>query len=400
MDIFVARQPIFDLKQEVFAYELLFRSGPQNFFSHNDQDDAVRRVVDNAFHVFGLDSLSANKKLFINCTKQVLNEDVIGLLPPQLAVVEVLETVEVDDEVLERLRMYKARGHTLALDDFVFRPGMEPLVEMADIIKVDFLLTRGDERLEVIKRFGRKGLKFLAEKVETIEEFEHGKACGYEYFQGYFFAKPQMITAKDVPSSKLTRLRLMRALLDRNVNLDEVEQILKSDVSLSVKLLRYLNSPAFAWREKIASMKHALVLLGDRPFRQWASLVVTTTLGDDKPAELVLTCLVRARFCEQLGVLSGMKPQAFDLFLVGLISCLDALLGRPMPEIIDMLGVSEPVRAALLEGSGQLAPVYQAAVAYSQGDWNQPALIDAAKRIPTLADEYKKAITWAESLIK
>lgn len=399
MDIFVARQPIFDVARDVYAYELLFRSGPENFFSHGDYDYASRSVIDNAFHVFGLDTLSGAKKLFLNCTRKILLEDIISLMPVQTAVVEVLETVTPDDETLGALRLCKERGYLVALDDFVFKSGMEPLVELADIIKVDFLATPEGERAQVVKRFGRPGLKFLAEKVETLSDFDTGKAQGYSYFQGYFFAKPQMMNAKDVPSSKLSRLRLLRTLMAEDINFDELEQTLKSDLSLSVKLLRYLNSAAFGWREHISSLKHALILLGARPFRKWASMMVMTMLGDDKPAELILTCLIRARFCEQLGHRIGMAGQAFELFLTGLLSSLDALLGRPLDELLQMLAVPASVRNALLNDSGELAPILKAVSSYQRGEWENPALGDLSARVSNLPEEFQATLDWAQSLM-
>jgi EAL and modified HD-GYP domain-containing signal transduction protein len=397
VDIFVARQPIFDERKTVYAYELLFRSGPENFFSHPDADDASRRVIDNAFHVFGLDTLSSNKKLFINTTRKVLLEDLFGLFPPAVAVVEVLETVEVDAPVLRALAALKAQGYTIALDDFVFRPGCEPLVALADVIKVDFLLTQGAERGEVVRRFGRPGLQFLAEKVETQAEFDDAARAGYTLFQGYFFAKPQMLDAKEVPVSKLAKLRLMQALLSDQTNYEELEHVLKADLALSVKLLRYLNSASFGWRAQITSLRHALTLLGDRPFRQWASLIALTMLGDDKPAELVLTCLVRARFCEQLGLKLALRTRPLDLFLVGLLSALDALLGRPLPEALDLVAVSPAVRGALLDGAGELADLYRAVLAYERADWEEPSLRALAVNAD-LPELYRKAVAWAQAL--
>jgi EAL and modified HD-GYP domain-containing signal transduction protein len=401
VDVYVARQPILDTTQVVFAYELLFRSGPENFFSHRDADDASRRVIDNTFHAFGLDTLAGNKRLFINCTRRVLVDGTIALLPPESTVAEVLETVDADDEVVGALRTIKQSGFTLALDDFVFRPGLEPLVQLADIIKVDFLLTKGDERAKVCERFGRQGLRFLAEKVETHAEFEEAKRLGYSLFQGYFFARPQMMEAKALAPSKLAKMRMMAELMSQQVDFDRLEQTIKGDVALSVKLLRFLNSAHFGWRSEIGSLKHALVLLGDRPFRQWATLVILTILGDGKPDELLLASLVRARFCEQLALRLGRRAHSFELFLAGLVSALDAILGRPLPELLEAMAVSKAVRGALLEGTGELADIYTAVRGYEEGRFEAPslaALTAQSGNAVLFPETYRQSVEWAQSL--
>lgn len=392
----MARQPIFDTAQAVHAYELLFRSGPENFFAHGDADDASRKVISNTFHNFGLEALASRKKLFINCTRRVLLEGVVGLFPATTAVVEVLETVEPDGEVLRALQTLKAKGYPVALDDFVFRPGHEALVALADVIKVDFRATKGDERAAVVKRFARPGLRFLAEKVETQMELGDAVRAGYSLFQGYFFARPQMIEARDVPASKLAKLRLVKALVGDVLDFDELERILKSDLALSVKLLRYLNSASFGWRSQIDSIKHALVLLGDKALRQWATLVLMTMLADDKADELVTSSLVRARLCEQIALRTGRREKAFDLFLVGLLSTLDAILRRPLPEVLDMVAVARPVRSALLEGTGELAGIFLAVRAYERGEWDDPALAQLEQVESELPRLYLEAVKWAQ----
>jgi c-di-GMP-related signal transduction protein len=398
VDIYVARQPIFDTARAVFAYELLFRSGPENFFRHDDADDASRRVIDNAFHAFGLDALGGGKKLFLNLTRKVLVDELVALFPPQLAVAELLESVEPDPAVLSALRSLKQRGHLVALDDFVFRPGLEELIALADVIKVDFRLTLGAERAQVVERFGRKGLSFLAEKVETHEEFEEARASGYTYFQGYFLSKPQMVATRELAPSKLSRLRLLRALVGEEVDHAELEEVIKADVALSVKLLRYLNSASFGWRSKVSSIKHALALLGDRPLRQWASLVALSLLGEDRPAELLTSSLVRARFCERLAHAAGHKEHAFELFLAGLLSSIDALLGRPLAELLEAMAMPARVRRALLEGEGELAPLYTAARAYERGEWDHPSLRALSQQEAAVAQAWKEALEWAHAL--
>lgn len=397
--LYVARQPIFDVHSRVHAYELLFRSGPENFFQSLDPDHASGRVIGDAFHVFGLQNLAQEKKLFINCTRKVLLEDYIFLLPPELTVVEVLETVQPTPEVIEACRRLKQAGYTLALDDFVMAPGMEPLVAMADIIKVDFLLTKGDERRQVVQQFRRPGLRFLAEKVETQADYQQGLKDGYAFFQGYFFCKPEMVTARDVPGSKWVTLRLLQALNAPSLEFSEIENILKQDVSLPVKLLRYLRSATFVWRGQINSIRQALVLLGEGPFRKWASLVTLTALGTDRPAELITTSLFRARFCELLGQQVALGEHELDLFLVGLLSSIDVLVGRPLPELLESMSVSPLLKQTLLGEDTRLSPVYRAVLAYERGHWEDAlALLPKTSQPIDLPRLYSEAVRWASDM--
>ncbi|MBS2025692.1 MAG: HDOD domain-containing protein [Deltaproteobacteria bacterium] len=397
MDIFVARQPIFDTQRQVFAYELLFRAGPENVFNHADIDEASRTVIAQAFNAFGVGTLAQQKKLFINCTRKVLLDGIFDVFSPETGIVEVLETVDAEPEVLRALDALKAKGYTIALDDFVFRPGHDELVKRADVIKVDFRLTLGDERKKLIEQFGRPGLRFLAEKVETQAEFEQASKDGYSLFQGYFFARPEMISAREVPPSAMARMRMVSALMQPTLNLDELERVLKSDLALPVKLLKYLNSASFGWRTEISSLKHALVLMGDKAVRQWSTLVLMTMLSDKQADELVVASMMRARFCELIAQKQGKQAQAFELFLAGLFSTLDAILRRPMTDVLELLSVPRPLREALLDGKGELAPVYTAVRAYERGDWTFPALVELGKALPELPQLYVEAVKWAQA---
>jgi EAL and modified HD-GYP domain-containing signal transduction protein len=399
VNLWVARQPILDAGRQVRAYELLFRSGPENLFQHLDVDDASRRVIENAFNTFGLDTLAGHKKLFINCTRKILLEGAVALFPPEVAVVEVLETVAPEPEVLRAVQDLKRAGYTIALDDFVDQPGYAPLVALADVIKVDFLLSPPAERAAVVERLSRPGLSFLAEKVEGPDEFAEGQRLGYSLFQGYFFARPEMLRSRELQPGKLARLRLMKELLSDQVDYDALEQTIKADLALSLKLLRYLNSASFGWRSSIDSIKRALVLLGDRPFRQWATLVVMTTLAEDQPEELVISSLVRARLCEQVALATGRPEVSFDLFLAGLLSGLEAILGRPLPELLELLAVPGGVRRVLLHNDGELRLVYGGVRAYERGAWDDPALAQLSATCPQLPELYRQAIAWAQSVV-
>src|SRR5579872_304176 len=301
MQVFVARQPIFDTRQRVVAYELLFRSGLENAFPRGvDSDFASSRVINDSMMVFGFSALAGGRKLYVNATQKVLCESLYSVLPVRQSVIELLESVKPDEATVAACKELKRAGYELALDDYVDGPEMDPLVALADIIKIDFLATPKDARAALRERFKRRRLSLLAEKVETQEQFREAREGGYSFFQGYFFQRPEMISREDIPPFKLTHLDFLRELQQPDLSFERIEQVIKRDVSLSVKLLRYLNSASFYWRSRVTSLKHAMVLLGESAFRKWASLITVLGISNDRPPELVVSSLVRAHFCEAL----------------------------------------------------------------------------------------------------
>jgi c-di-GMP-related signal transduction protein len=402
MDIWLARQPIFDRQQQVVGYELLCRCSPHNAFTHPDPDRASSQVITDSLFAFGLDWLTAGKRAFINVTRHLLVQQLTTLLPATHVVVELLETIEPDAEVIAACRALKQAGYWLALDDFVFHPAFEPLLALADIIKLDFRATTEAQRQEIVARIAPYKVQFLAEKVETRADVMEARKLGCAYFQGYFFCQPEMVAGRDIPKGKLHLLEFLHELSRPEVNFDQLEQLLKPEVALCVKLLRYLNSAALGRRHRVTSLKQALVLLGERQLKQWAALIALTDLGREQPAELVVTCLSRARLCELIAADMGWGEQGFDYYLTGLLSTLDALLDRPMAEILAQLAVSPAIQLALLNGDGRLGEVYRLVRSYERGDWEQVGatvaqLGMAGERLPTL---YGQAVRWADQLTR
>ena len=400
MVVFVARQPVLDTQRRTAGYELLFRSGPENVFPRVDGTHASSRVLHDSLHVFGLDTLAPSQRIFVNVTRDILLKDVVRMLPPERVVVEILETVTPDDDVLAACRRLKSAGYQIALDDFVFRPDYAPLIALADFIKVDFIQTRGEERSLVFERLGRQRCQMLAEKIETQEQFKEAVERGYTLFQGYFFAHPEMITARDIPGFKMNYLRLLGLVCGSHVDFVKVESVVKDDMALSVKLLRYLNSAAFRRVRTIDSISQAIVLLGEEPFRRWVSLVTLTSLGDKVPGEVIVSSLVRARFCEALGP-STRTLSPLSCFLVGLLSMVDVVTGRPLDETMDQLGVSADVRAALVERTGPLAQLLATALAYERGVWSE---VESGLRALGVseefaADAYHRAFDWTKGVL-
>lgn len=397
----MARQPIFDRGKHVVGYELLFRSSLSNVFSHHDQDQASIQMMDTTLLGFGLDSLVGKVPGYFNVTRDVLIRELYAALPKDRAVIEVLESVEPDEEVIAACRAVKRSGYRLALDDFVLRADYEPLIALADTIKVDFLATKGATRGVVAGQFIPRGIELLAEKVETHADFEEASELGYTLFQGYFFCKPEMLSGKDIPSVKSTCLRFIQELHRPELDYDRLEAVIKSEVSLSVKLLRYLNSAGFGWRHEVTTIRQALRILGERPMKKWASLVALTLLGDDKPVELVVTSMVRAQFCEQIGLAGALPGREADLFLAGLLSTLDALLDRPMEDVLSQMAVPADIRSTLLGEPTRLSQILALAIAYDRGDWVRVSTIAKSVGVAerTLPELYRESIEWVMKIL-
>jgi len=370
MEVFVARQPIFDRQQKVYAYELLFRSGfEQNFFDHWDGDASSKQVLTSSFLSIGMETMTNGKKAFINFTRKLLLDQVASIFPRNLMVIEILENVEPDEEIISACKNLKDLGYLLVLDDFVFAPGYESLIDLVDIIKIDFIQTQGTARGDVIHDVGVSRIKYLAEKVETREDFEQAVDFGYSYFQGYYFSKPQIIAGRDIPTYKLNYLQILNEINQPEVDFDELEKVLKQDLSLSYKLLKYINSSYFGFDNKIRSIKHALSLLGIRESQKWLSLFALQIIGKDKSQELLAMSLTRANSCEMIAPAIGNKNRASEFFLMGLFSMIDALLDQPLADILAKLPLADDIKTALLGEKNHVWDVYELVVSYEKGDW-------------------------------
>jgi len=395
---FIARQPIFDDKLKLFAYELLFRSGPENFFK--PQKDASSSVIVDSAMLFDLQMLTGNAKAFINLDLSALQRGAARLLPPDRVIIEILENIVPTQEVVDLCKDLCAGGYVLALDDYVGHDRWAPLLPLVKFLKVDFRGADYDKRAAIVRRHKGNGIEFLAEKVETQAELNEARAHGYSFFQGYFFCKPSMLSAREIPANKLIYLRLLEAVAPADFSHEGVEDLLKSDPSLVYKLLRYLNSPLLGLRAEIHSVSQAITLLGEIEFRRWISILAIVAMAGDKPPELIRTALTRAFFCEALSHPAGLSRQSSDLFLMGLLSVTDAILDRPIEQILSSLPITPDIRTALCGGAHPLRDVYEVLLAHERADW--PALSAAAKRLgpveSSIPDCYTAATTRAASL--
>jgi EAL and modified HD-GYP domain-containing signal transduction protein len=373
-NIFIARQPIFRTNQKVYGYELLFRSSLANFFDPAEEGTrASSKVLTNSFLLFGISNISEGKKAFINFTEEMLCLEYPSLFPKEITVVEILENVNPTPELLAALRFLKRKGYTLALDDFTgIEEGREPILELVDIIKFDLRLV-GMEALgrQVEALNSRYKVKILAEKVESFEEYEQAKKLGFDFFQGYFFQKPKVMAGRDIPGSKLQYLLILRQLQDENYTIKEVADLISHDVSLSYKLLKYVNSAYFGLRREIQSVDGAVAMVGEIDLKKWLNLVMLAYLAEDKPIELVRSSLLRAEFCDLLGRhLAGPGKTTGKFYTVGMFSLLDALLDKPMDAILNELTLSPDINDALLGRNPNflMASLYLAK-AYESGSW-------------------------------
>ena len=352
IDIFVGRQPIFNQRIEVIAYELLFRANTKdNNAIILSGDSASAQVMMNVFGEMGLTDVLGKHKGFINFTEGLLLREYQPFFPKTKIVIEVLEDVEVTPDLLDALRRMKKNGFTIALDDYVFNPKLEALEEFADIIKVDIMEVGPKQLVAHSQRLKQQGIKLLAEKVETRQQFEYCLKLGFDFFQGYFFAKPKIIEGKRLPQNKLTVLELLSNVYDPDVDMHKLSDIISKDVSLSQKLLKFVAETSGP-DVKISSIHDAVLRFGLNRLKSWASMLVLSGV-DDKPLELFLTALTRAKFCELMAEKTK-KPQVERYFTVGLFSCLDAVMDASMESLLQKLGLELEIETALLKGEGDL----------------------------------------------
>ena len=293
---YVARQPITDLRGRVHGYELLFRSGPEAAFQ-GDGNLATRTMLDNTV-LFGLERLTGGLPAFVNCTAESLTENLVHVLPPSMTVLEILENLEPTADLIRACRKLKSLGFRLALDDFAWKAGIEPLVAIADYVKVDFGITGPAERRALLRWLSSVTVALVAEKVETQEEYKQACAEGFSLFQGYYFCRPVLMKNGKVPANRLSHIEILQLLRDDSIDLQKLTHLVKRDASLTYRLLRLVNSPMCAIRQEVRSIQGALLAVGEETFRRIATLAITSELGANQPPEVLRMAFMRGRFCE------------------------------------------------------------------------------------------------------
>lgn len=395
----LARQPIFDKNLGVAAYELLFRDSTDNYASVTDQDSATSQVLLSAYSELDIRQLTGNVPGFVNFTKNLLLSDIP--FEKKNLVIEVLEDITDCEEVITALSQLKLEGYTIALDDFVYSNDKLELIKLCDIIKVDLRAYPSEkEFLLDVKRIQGTRRRMLAEKIETHEEFEKCKTLGFELFQGYFFAKPQLVKGKQLSYNKQVVLSLISHLQSPDVNLDYIEEILMRDPELTYKLLKLVNSAAYTRGRKLTKIKQALTWLGLRKIKSWVILLSLSQL-DDKPQELTSIALIRAKTCELIANQINMNNSEV-FFTTGMLSCLPAFMDMNMHKLLEHIPLSEEIFNALLYYKGYPGFVLATVMAHENGWWDKIHWNTLAKmgiRDHHLNEFYREAVSWSNRYI-
>ncbi|MDX1347961.1 MAG: EAL domain-containing protein [Thiomicrorhabdus chilensis] len=394
LDVFVGRQPIFDKEMQLFAYELLFRGNQQdNHAVILGGDSASAQVMLNAFGDIGLQDVVGEHKAFINFTEGLLNPEYQSFFPRKHIVIEVLEDVKVTPQLIHSLKQLRDKGFTIALDDYVFNPELEVLEDFADIIKVDIMEVGAKALIQHTAKLKAKGIRLLAEKVETSNQFEYCKKLGFDYFQGYFFAKPKIIQGKRLPTNQLSVVNLLSSVYDPDIDMRKLSELISRDVTLSQKLLKFASGTSRG-NHAVTSIHDAVMRFGLERLKSWTSMLVLSGV-DDKPVELFKTALTRAKFCELVG--AKIRDYSIDTyFTVGLFSSLDAVMDSDMKELLDKLSLSDEVKNALLNFEGSLGKTMKAVCGIEHGltDFDPPGELSATE----MSSLYLQAMQFAESV--
>jgi len=420
VDVFVARQAIFDRTLKIYGYELLFRSCLTDRYDGQDEALASLQVIANSFLTIGAGKIVGGRQAFINCPQSLLSDARVEVLPRATTVIEILESIKPEPEAIAACRRLKDLGFRLALDDFTGQQGYEAFIELADFIKVDFrdvpkaepeaiaaccrlkdlgfrlalddftgqqgyeaFIELADfikvdfrdvpkaERASICARYGKRGIRMLAEKVETRQEFQEALDFGYDYYQGHFFARPSIVTGREITGYRLNYLNILKEIHQPEIDHRQVTELIQWEVSLTHRLLRFVNSAAFERSARVGSIGEAVALLGDEGIRKWVWLAALPELAANKPGELIISATIRARFCELIAPLAGLASRQSDLFLIGMLSLLDAMLDRPLEELLAELHLASDMEDALLSrespGNG-VASVYAMVRAYEAAD--------------------------------
>lgn len=394
---YVARQPILDEQQHTFAYELLFRDSLQNVFPQVSSSEATSRLVVEQFLQQNIDQLLGGRLGLINFGHDLLLGGLAECLPKEKVIIEILEDAPPDDALFAKVKQLRKLGYRLALDDFTLSPDWERFLPHISIIKFDLRATPVPAIRQFITRHRHLKLQYLAEKVEDQQEFEQARKAGVQLFQGFFFSRPEMVKRLSLPPAKIVVMQLLQAVNEAEINIAKVEKLLGQDVSLSLKLLRYVNFHK-GTRQPISSFRQAAVYLGNVELRRFVSLVAASTAGAGKSEELYQMSLVRARFCELLAERKR-RPSA-EAFMVGLFSLLDVLMEQSMPELLYSIPLADGIKAALLSRRGELGHTLKLVELYERADWM--AITQLANELKLEEEQvsilYREAAQWVSAL--
>lgn len=399
MSVFVARQAIFNRKQNVVAYELLFRNSAENFFPDIEEGQATARLIMENQLNLGTRHITSGKTALINIGPDSLKHNLCDFLPCKDVVIELLETIEPTDDNYQLCRELFHKNYKLALDDFVYNEQWERFLKFIKLVKFDIAQTPLSDIAEIVEKLKQhKKIKILAEKIETQADYHQAHKMGFDYFQGYFFAKPTMHEQQDIDYNYALVVAIYAQVMKPSPDIKQISALFEADAALAYKLMRLINSGVFPIQSKMSSIKQALVYLGHERLKKFVSLIVTAHTTGKKPAELMQVCVVRARFCELIAKQVS-KSLAGEAFLTGLFSLLDAILDQPMSLLVEKLPFPDDIKAALLNEKNTLYYILNVVQAYETGSWwtLEKAVILLNVKSDVLPGLYNQAVDWADN---
>lgn len=398
---YIARQPILNENQELIAYELLFRDGVDNSFPDINPDQATSNILTNNHLTLGVEEVTGDLPAYINFHSDALIKHFPSFLDPKKVVIEILEDVPVSSALLSACKTLKSKGYKLALDDHDFDPKWKVFFPYVDMIKIDVLAFSIIEISRFVRELEGFNITLIAEKVETAEQFKKLKLLGFDLYQGYFFARPEMLKQKKLTTTKHHILELISQSSQQNLDFDAMSETFASDPSLTYKLLRFINSPSYGCGQKITSLKHALIYIGDMELKKFIALLALADLSNGKPSEIMTMSLVRAKFCEQLSTHLRNNENPPKAFLTGILSLIDGILDHNLLDVLNMLPIHPDIKCALLDKNNYLAQYLELSLTIELGNWDECTMLCKALNIkPEVCHEaHRVAIEWADNML-
>jgi EAL and modified HD-GYP domain-containing signal transduction protein len=394
IDIYVGRQPVYTPAMDVFGYELLYRAKENTSALQRDGDKAFSQVIFNTFIEIGMEKIVEDKLAFMQVDRGYLTGKIPLPFPKEQIVMSIAPWVEMDDELLTSLAVLRSRGYWFALEDNAELDLNELLVKDINILRLNiqrFPLSTLRERVMDYRRFS---CRLLADHVQTQEEYDVCSELGFDFYQGNFLAKPKVIHGKRLPARRYSLLKLLTSLYDPDVDMRELEDLIRQDVSLSYRLLRMVNSAYYALDTKVESIRHALVILGLKQIRAWLTILAMSEVND-RSTTLMTTAMIRGKMCELVSQAIGHK-QEDRYFTIGLLSILDAIMDLPMKDVLENLPLTDDINMALLNHSGPMGTILDCVISYENGEWDE---VEATKISPLiLRDSYLASIAWASEV--
>lgn len=398
---YVARQPILNRNKNTLGYELLFRDGERNAYpAHIESNRATYRLIVENFLSVGLNPSISSSRCFINFPYQSLIRRLPLSLPKDKVVVEILETCKPTDELLDAVKELYQAGYMIALDDFTSTPEWERFLRYTHIVKLDIMQMGLDEACDLVKAHQGKKFSFLAERVETEQEFKQAKEAGFKFFQGYFFSKPQIIKTKYISPEQVIAMELFQEVCKPDVDFQRVESIVAKDVALSYKLLRFVNTMSPRLEVTISSFRQALVYLGQEKLKMFVSLAVASYVSDKKPKELYGLSLQRAQFCQRMSRYQAFAGHTEQAFMIGLFSLLDALLDLSLENLVEQLPLCKSIKVALLRREGLYGTLLALEESFEHADWQQidEHCADLGLNVEQVKTELTEARRWSHTV--